>query len=131
MNGSRINGLVGIGCLVLVSLLASATTGQTPALDDSAPRGVDPSPAAIRQYSGSDSVVASGAEGMLAVASPNGAGGQMVTLVDTRKNCMAVYAVDAKGQIKLLSSRPISQDLSVQYNVTEPTPAAISRLTNR
>ncbi len=131
MNGSRINGLVGIGCLVLVSLLASASTGQSPTLDEPLPHGVDMSSAPIRQNSGGDSVVASGAEGMLAVASPNGSGGQMVTLIDTRKNCMAVYAVDGKGQIKLLSSRPISQDLSVQYNVTDPTPAAISRLTNR
>lgn len=71
------------------------------------------------------------AEGMLGFASPDSGGGQVVTLVDARRSWMAVYAVDAKGEIRLLSSRPLQQDFSVQYNVTDPTPADIGRLNPR
>jgi len=41
---------------------------------------------------------------------------------------MVVHRVSAEGEIKFLSSRPLKQDFEVQYNVTEPTPAAIERL---
>lgn len=71
------------------------------------------------------------AEGMMGFASPDAAGGQMVTLIDSRHSWMAVYAVDPKGQIRLLSSRPLQQDFSVQYNVMDPTPAEIGRLKPR
>jgi len=68
------------------------------------------------------------ANGMLGFASPDGSGGQMVTLVQTEQNWLAVYAISADGQVKLRSSRPLGQDFSLQFNVTDPTPSAIKQL---
>ncbi len=67
-------------------------------------------------------------EGFLAFATADGAGGQLVTLIHGESMRMVVHRVSAEGEIKFLSSRPLKQDFEVQYNVTEPTPAAIERL---
>lgn len=53
---------------------------------------------------------------------PSNRGGQLITLVNTSQQWMAVYHIDGSGQIHLVSSRPISQDFAVEYNATVPLP---------
>lgn len=149
MRNSRMIGSAAIGGLCLIFAVHSAGVGQQPIeqTGESA-RGVDPplgvesqlgasrysqpaAPAASSQQASPRVTPMAVAEGMLGFASPDSGGGQVVTLVDARRSWMAVYAVDAKGEIRLLSSRPLQQDFSVQYNVTDPTPADIGRLNPR
>lgn len=123
MLGSRTNGVLVIAGLVVFAVAQSATIGQNPSPSQPSANGQIPN---LR----SPQVTASAAaEGMMAFASPDGDRGQLVTIIDAKRSWMAVYSVDAGGErIKLLSSRPLSQDFSVQYNVTEPTPVDIQRL---
>ena len=44
---------------------------------------------------------------------------------------MAVYHVNSAGEIRLVSSRPIDADFSVQLNVTDPLPDEIRGLSSR
>ncbi|MEC8473471.1 MAG: hypothetical protein VXZ38_02360 [Planctomycetota bacterium] len=55
-------------------------------------------------------------------------GTQTITLVNTEKFWMAVYHVNSAGEIRLVSSRPIDADFSVQLNVTDPLPDEIRGL---
>jgi PPE-repeat protein len=66
-----------------------------------------------------------GGEGILMFASATESGGQMITLVETRQRWIASYAVEPSGQIRLLSSRPLGQDFSVEFNAASPTPREI------
>ena len=52
-------------------------------------------------------------------------GTQTITLVDTGKSWMAVYHIDRSGTIRLVSSRPIDADFSLQLNATSPLPDEI------
>ncbi len=52
-------------------------------------------------------------------------GTQVNTLVNTRKSWMAVYHIDRTGIIRLVSSRPIDADFSLQLNATSPLPEEI------
>ena len=135
---SGMNGLMVLAGLIVVGLIQTATTGQAPPnmnndsfeTDlgdlDGVPRdrpGLVPA-ARMPQVTASAS-----AEGVMAFAAPNGTGGQLITVIDARRSWMAVYSVDVGDQqIRMLSSRPLSQDFSVQYNVADPTPADIQRL---
>ena len=58
-------------------------------------------------------------------------GTQTITLVNTEKFWMAVYHVNSAGEIRLVSSRPIDADFSVQLNVTDPLPDEIRGLSSR
>lgn len=55
-------------------------------------------------------------------------GSQRITLVDTGKSWMAVYHIDQTGTIRLVSSRPIDADFSLQLNATSPLPEEIRQL---
>jgi hypothetical protein len=123
--------LVVVGGLLMVAIHQSGTPGQAPSpggqqAASEYPAGAQPAaglPTRVPQVTAS-----AAAEGMMAFASPSGVG-QLVTVIDARRSWMAVYSVDAGGErIKLLSSRPLDQDFSVQYNIAEPTPADIKRL---
>jgi hypothetical protein len=127
MVGLRNRWWIKLGCVLLVAVAGPATIGQSPGVA-TLPQGPTER---VQPATGGAVVASASAEGMIVTATTDGLGGQMVTVIDSRRNWMAVYGVDAKGQIKLLSSRPLSQDFAVQYNVIEPTPTAISRLTNR
>ena len=68
------------------------------------------------------------AGGMLGFSSADATGKQTITLVDTGKSWMSVYHVDSGGTIRLVSSRPIDADFSLQLNAQEPLPEDIRRL---
>jgi len=68
---------------------------------------------------------------MIGFSGSDGSGTQTITLVDTRKSWMAVYHVDRSGKIRLVSSRPIDADFSLQLNATSPLPEEIRALRNR
>ena len=126
MRRSRMIWAAALGAVGLVFAVHTAGIGQSPqqaVRSDGTPTGGMPSRPAVTPMAV--------AEGMLGFASSSAAGGQTVTLVDARRSWMAVYAVDDRGQIRLLSSRPLQEDFSVQFNVTDPTPAEIGRLKPR
>ncbi len=55
-------------------------------------------------------------------------GSQRITLVNTGKSWMAVYHIDRAGAIRLVSSRPIDADFSLQLNATSPLPEEIRQM---
>lgn len=55
-------------------------------------------------------------------------GTQTITLVHTEKSWMAVYHIDRSGKIRLVSSRPIEADFTLQLNATSPLPEEIRQL---
>ena len=61
----------------------------------------------------------------------DGSGSQTITLVHTGKSWMAVYHIDRAGTIRLVSSRPIDADFSLQLNATSPLPREIRELTGK
>ncbi len=142
---------------ILVVTVASVATSQPPAepasrevgaaaVDADYPLG--PGPASERGFAGqargfagqgvrvlpSSAPAASsgvGAAGdMIGFSHADAAGTQTITLVDTRKSWMAVYHVKS-GTIRLVSSRPIDADFSLQLNATSPLPEEIRRIGNR
>lgn len=58
-------------------------------------------------------------------------GTQTITLVHTGKSWMAVYHIDRSGKIRLVSSRPIEADFTLQLNATSPLPEEIRQLGGR
>lgn len=58
----------------------------------------------------------------------DGSGTHKITLFDTGKRHMAVYHVDGQGVIRLISSRDVSQDMSLELNATEPTAQRIRQM---
>jgi len=71
------------------------------------------------------------AGGMIGFSGSDGSGTQIITLVDTGKSWMAVYHIVRSGKIRLVSSRPIDADFSLQLNATSPLPEEIRALRNR
>lgn len=59
---------------------------------------------------------------------PAADGGQIITLINTTQQWMAVYHVDGSGQIHLTGSRPLNQDFAVQYNTVAPLPEELRRI---
>lgn len=57
-----------------------------------------------------------------------GDGLQAITLINASRRWMAVYHINAEGQIRLASSRPLDADFSIQFNATSPLPDEIRRL---
>ncbi len=57
-----------------------------------------------------------------------GGGSQAITLIQASRRWMAVYHIDTSGQIRLVSSRPLDADFTIQFNVTAPLPEEIRRL---
>lgn len=68
---------------------------------------------------------------MIGFSGSDASGTQTITLVHTGKSWMAVYHIDRSGQIRLVSSRPIDADFSLQLNATSPLPDEIRKLGRR
>ncbi len=66
---------------------------------------------------------------MIGFSHSDGSGSQTITLIDTGKSWMAVYHIDRSGTIRLVSSRPIDADFSLQLNATSPLPEEIRQIT--
>jgi hypothetical protein len=65
---------------------------------------------------------------MIGFSHSDGSGTQTITIVHTGKSWMAVYHIDRSGTIRLVSSRPIDADFSLQLNATSPLPEEIRQL---
>ena len=73
-----------------------------------------------------------GASGdMIGFSHSDDSGTQTITLVHTEKSWMAVYHIDRSGTLRLVSSRPIDADFSLQLNATSPLPEEIRRIGGR
>ena len=68
-----------------------------------------------------------GGSNLIAVPSPMGDKGQLITVIDTQAHTVAVYGIDQpSGKITLRSVRNISWDLQMMYfNSDNPSPAEI------
>jgi len=55
-------------------------------------------------------------------------GTQVITMVDAEKRWMAVYHVGSQGAIRLVSSREIAADFTLELNATPPLPDQIRRM---
>jgi hypothetical protein len=79
-----------------------------------------------------DAVSRVGAAGdMIGFSHSDGSGTQTITIVHTEKSWMAVYHIDRSGKIRLVSSRPIDADFSLQLNATSPLPEEIREIGRR
>jgi len=58
----------------------------------------------------------------------DGSGTQKITVLHASKSWMAVYHIDRSGTIRLVSSRPIDADFSLQLNATSPLPEEIRQM---
>ena len=113
---------------MLLVLVATVGTSQTPTISSpqSPVSGVSgvPIPATA-----ADLVNRVGAAGdMIGFSNSDGSGTQTITLVHTGKSWMAVYHIDRSGMVRLVSSRPIDADFSLQLNATSPLPEEIRQL---
>jgi len=125
--------------------------GRTPAARVAAAAGLDRGPGAAENSptdapigahpdSTPEGSVASGvvaglqtaaAGDLIGFSALDGSGSQTITLINAEKSWMAVYHIDGAGTIRLVSSRPIDADFSLQLNATAPLPEKIRRLENR
>ncbi len=64
----------------------------------------------------------------LAFSRPVGDGSQLITVINTSREWMAVYHIDRTGKITLTGSRPLAQDFAVEFNVNSPLPNEIRQL---
>jgi hypothetical protein len=109
---------------MMVGLLAGVLVTWT--LDHAAP---NPPKVYAQRFVGSDAS-ASQQSDLVAIAGSVVEGQQSVLLVDTRRQTLGSYQVDAKtGQIALRSVRNIRWDLEMdEFNGMEPTPQKIQAL---
>ena len=130
-SGSR---LVAVACLGV--LLGSMATSQTPI--EAVPASTIPTetpfptvlPSGLQAGAGKtgSTVQLAVSADMIGFSHVDGSGTQIITLVHTGKSWMAVYHVDRTGVIRLVSSRPIDADFSLQLNATSPLPDEIRSL---
>ncbi|MCH1438181.1 MAG: hypothetical protein L7W43_00890 [Rubripirellula sp.] len=79
-----------------------------------------------------ETVARVGASGdMIGFSHSDSSGTQTITLVHTGKAWMAVYHIDRSGKVRLVSSRPIDADFSLQLNATSPLPDEIREINRR
>ncbi|TWU59348.1 hypothetical protein Poly51_21360 [Rubripirellula tenax] len=110
----------------LLIAAATASVGQAPATQSDAAEFL--SGAAITKRGVPQMGVAGD---MIGFSSSDASGTQTITLVHTGKSWMAVYHIDKSGTIRLISSRPIDADFSLQLNATSPLPEEIRQLGRR
>ena len=117
-----------LGALALLIGIASVGVSQSPPTQgggDVSAGGVVPmvDPTALSKV---------GAAGdMIGFSHSDGSGTQTITLVHTGKSWIAVYHIDRSGTIRLVSSRPIDADFSLQLNATSPLPEEIRQFGRR
>lgn len=117
--------------LTLVSCLATAGVTQVPQ-----PGGVEQGaeidlPGSLVPAGPGPQIQLGSAGGVIGFSGSDGSGTQTITLVDTRKSWMAVYHIGVAGKIRLVSSRPIDADFSLQLNAASPLPEEIRALRDR
>ena len=79
-----------------------------------------------------ETVAKVGASGdMIGFSHSDSSGTQTITIVHTGKAWMAVYHIDRSGKVRLVSSRPIDADFSLQLNATSPLPDEIREINRR
>lgn len=137
---SSIAGRIGL-TLALVGAIAVIGESQSPeggqVRDSSPPIRDSRAPAALppAQVSGlptTAEIPKVGASGdMIGFSHSDSSGTQTITLVHTRKSWMAVYHIDRSGTLRLVSSRPIDADFSLQLNATSPLPEEIRQIGHR
>lgn len=133
-----IHGLIALVLAVAASVASSQSPLGGPDSNQSAPPELSPragfgaagSMFGITPPTGNVPAAAAAGQ-MIAFSSVDPAGTQTFTLIDTSKSWMAVYHVDRSGRIRLVSSRPIEADFSLQLNVTSPLPEEIRRIGKR
>lgn len=128
--------LAGLGLAGAMAFWAATGVGQAPVplvpLADEPKAGIAGPTAAdgagfiAAADSGGPQVGAAG--DMIGFSHSDGSGTQTITLVHTGKSWMAVYHIDRSGQIRLVSSRPIDADFSLQLNATSPLPQEIRKM---
>lgn len=125
---------VGIGVLIGLGLASdsaddvfaqeSPVIRQPDALVEGA-RPLEGNPTLIQARPGRD-VGASGE--IIGFSHVDESGTQVISLVNTGKLWMAVYHVGPDGEIRLVSSRAIDADFSLELNATAPLPNDIRRM---
>ncbi len=124
----RVRKLPLLGALALLIGIASVGASQSPPVQGDggvAAGGGVPAldPTAVSKV---------GAAGdMIGFSHSDASGTQTITIVHTGKSWMAVYHIDRSGTIRLVSSRPIDADFSLQLNATSPLPDEIRQLGRR
>lgn len=133
--------LVGLGLAGVMAFWAATGVGQAPVplvpradgsesssggATSTAPTVSDGAGFVAAADSGGPQVGAAG--DMIGFSHSDGSGMQTITLVHTGKSWMAVYHIDRTGQIRLVSSRPIDADFSLQLNATSPLPQEIRKM---
>ncbi|MGI9470375.1 MAG: hypothetical protein ACR2NZ_02505 [Rubripirellula sp.] len=120
-----------IRSLLLTALIigaATAAVSQTPPQ----PGSNVPSSMGAGAMTAAEAVARVGAAGdMIGFSHSDASGTQTITLVHTGKSWMAVYHIDMSGKIRLVSSRPIDADFSLQLNATSPLPDEIREIGRR
>ena len=117
-----------LGALALLIGVTSVGTSQPP------PSPGDAHAPALGAMAALESTEVSkvGAAGdMIGFSHSDGSGTQTITVIHTGKSWMAVYHIDKSGTIRLVSSRPIDADFSLQLNATSPLPDEIRQLSGR
>jgi hypothetical protein len=121
-----------LACLLLC-VAASWGTGQHPAETPGSSPSVFPAGQSGRPIapplgtSGPAALVGAAGE-MIGFTHTDGSGTQTITLVHTGKSWMAVYHIDRSGTLRLVSSRAIDADFSLQLNATSPLPEEIRKM---
>lgn len=123
------------GLFALAALIAIAGTtvavSQSPIPQAAAPEPGKPLPLGqrIRDFATGEGIAQVGSAGeMIGFSHSDGAGTQTITLIHAGKSWMAVYHIDRSGKIRLVSSRPVDADFSLQLNATSPLPEEIREI---
>ena len=114
--------------LLMVIGVATVAVSQTPTPQNS---GLPSKPGAS-SLTVAQTVARVGASGdMIGFSHSDTSGTQTITIVHTGKAWMAVYHIDRSGKVRLVSSRPIDADFSLQLNATSPLPDEIREINRR
>ena len=115
--------------LLMVIGVATVAVSQTPTPRQSP--GLPSKPEASN-LTVAETVARVGASGdMIGFSHSDTSGSQTITIVHTGKAWMAVYHIDRSGKVRLVSSRPIDADFSLQLNATSPLPDEIREINRR
>jgi hypothetical protein len=136
MRTNLIASMVCVGIGVLIGLCLASDSADHAFAQDSpvirqpealvgVPHPLDGTPTLIQARPGRD-VGASGE--IIGFSHVDESGTQVISLVNTGKLWMAVYHVGPDGEIRLVSSRAIDADFSLELNATAPLPDDIRRM---
>ena len=114
--------------LLMVIGIATVAVSQDPSRQTDGNR-INPE---LSDLNFAETVAKVGASGdMIGFSHSDNSGTQTITLVHTGKAWMAVYHIDRSGKVRLVSSRPIDADFSLQLNATSPLPEEIREINRR